>query len=103
MVASLLNIRLRTYSTYIHRELASREGHVLQLFAMEWTGNKFGHSQIMLLSLCQKPPVKLSVIPILFSILSSSGKHKQDTNLRRHLEESVHLHVCVIEGLENEV
>ena len=50
-MASLLNIRLRTYSTYIHRELASREGHVLQLFAMEWTGNKFGHSQIMLLSL----------------------------------------------------
>ena len=102
-MASLLNIRLRTYSTYIHRELASLEGHVLQLFAMEWTGNKFGHSQIMLLPLyCHKPPVKLSVIPILFSLLSSSGKHKQATNLRHYLEESVHLHVCVIEGLENE-
>ena len=85
-MASLLNIRLRTYSTYIHRELASREGHVLQLFAMEWTGNKFGHSQIMLLPLyCHKLPVKLSVIPLLFSLLSSSGKH-----------------MCVIEGLENE-
>ena len=82
MVASLLNICLRTYSTYIHRELASLEGHVLQLFAMEWTGNKFGHSQIMLLPLyCHKPPVKLSVIPILFSLLSSSGKHEQATNL----------------------
>ena len=42
-MASLLNIRLRTYSTYIHRELASLEGHVLQLFVMEWTGNMFGH------------------------------------------------------------
>ena len=40
-----------TYIQYIHRELASREGHVLQLFAIEWTGNKFGHSQIMLLPL----------------------------------------------------